>query len=197
MTSKRALSQLLFLCALFVGYLPGTAMSAADEYSETLALYKSFPEAKPYFATAYGYAVFPTVGKGGIGIGGSYGKGKVYRGGALTGTASLTQLSIGFQLGAQAYSQMIFFQDERAYKKFTSGSFGFGADASVVAITAGAQAQAGTKGASASASAGPKTGKQLAADYVEGMAVLVHVRGGLMYEASISGQKFGFEPLKK
>ena len=102
--------------------------------------------------------------------------------------------SIGFQLGGQAFRQIIFFQDERAYKEFTSGNFEFDATASAVAITAGVQAKAGTEGASAGASAGPATGKQLGAGYNKGMAVFVHAIGGLMYEASIGGQKFSFTP---
>jgi len=106
----------------------------------------------------------------------------------------LVKGSIGFQLGGQAFSQMIFFQDKRAYDEFTSGSFEFDASASAVAITAGVQAKAGTEGATAGASAGPTTGKQAKASYHKGMAVFVHAKGGLMYEASIGGQKFTFKP---
>lgn len=136
--------------------------------------------------------VFPTVGKGGFGVGGAYGKGQVYQGGKVTGEASLVKLSIGWQAGGKAYSQMIFFEDKRAYDEFTSGSFEFDATASAVAITAGAQASAGTEGASAGASAGPATGKQAKASYHKGMSVFVHAKGGLMYEATIGGQKFSF-----
>lgn len=110
----------------------------------------------------------------------------------MTGEASLVKLSIGWQAGGQAYSQMIFFEDKRAYDEFTSGSFEFDATASAVAITAGAQASAGTEGASAGASAGPATGKQAKASYHKGMSVFVHAKGGLMYEATIGGQKFSF-----
>jgi len=195
MRNKHPIFVLILLSAFAAA--PGLGIAAADEFSKTVALYKTFSEAKPYFDTAYGYAVFPTVGKAGVGIGGAYGDGRVYRQGGLTGTTSVSQVSVGFQLGAQTFSQMIFFENEQAYKDFTSGSFSFSADTSVAAITAGAQATAGTTGSSASASAGPKTGKQLASTYVEGMAVLVHVRGGLMYEAAIAGQKFSFKPLKK
>jgi lipid-binding SYLF domain-containing protein len=104
--------------------------------------------------------------------------------------------SIGWQFGGQAFSQMIFFADKRAYDDFTSGNFEFDATASAVAITAGAQASAGTEGASAGASAGPATGKQAKTSYHKGMAVFVHAKGGLMYEASIGGQKFTFKPKK-
>ena len=90
---------------------------------------------------------------------------------------------------------MIFFQDKRAYDEFTSGQFSFDAQASAVAITAGAQAQAGSTGATAGASAGPKTGAHTETSYYKGMAIFVHAKGGLMYEAAIAGQKFSFEPL--
>lgn len=170
---------------------------AADvkDFSSTINVFKQAPQAQPYFKHAYGYAVFPTVGKGGLGIGASHGKGQVYRGGKVTGTTSMTKLSIGFQAGGQAFSQIIFLEDKRAYDEFTGGEFEFDAQASAVAITAGAQAKAGTEGATASASAGPKTGAQAAAKYEKGMAVFVHIKGGLMYEASIGGQKFKFKPL--
>ena len=166
-----------------------------DSYTTAINRFKQSPEAQNYFNHAYGYAVFPTIGKGGIGIGGAFGKGRVYKDDKLTGTASLSQLSIGFQLGGQAYSEIIFFQDERAYKEFTGGSFSLNAKASAVAITAGAQAQAGTSSRTASVSSGPASGKQLGSSYVNGMAIFIHARGGLMYEASVGGQKFTFKAL--
>jgi lipid-binding SYLF domain-containing protein len=168
----------------------------ADKYTDTMDVFKKSEAVQPFFKDAYGYAVFPTVGKGGIGIGGSYGTGQVYRGGKVTGEVSLIKGSIGWQFGGQAFSQMIFFADKRAYDDFTSGNFEFDATASAVAITAGAQASAGTEGASAGASAGPATGKQAKTSYHKGMAVFVHAKGGLMYEASIGGQKFNFKPKK-
>jgi lipid-binding SYLF domain-containing protein len=152
---------------------------------------------QPYFKNAYGYAIFPTIGKGGIGIGGAHGSGQVYVGDKVTGKTSMTQLTIGLQLGGQAYSQIIFFEDKRAYQEFTSGNFEFGAQASAVAITAGAQAQAGTTGAAASASPGGSAGAQAATKYQKGMAVFTRAKGGLMYEAAIGGQKFSFEPIGK
>jgi lipid-binding SYLF domain-containing protein len=168
----------------------------ADKFTDTIDIYKKSEAVQPFFKNAYGYAVFPTIGKAGIGIGGSYGTGQVYKGGKVTGEVSVVKGSIGFQLGAQAFSQMIFFEDKRAYDEFTSGNFEFDATASAVAITAGAQASAGTEGASAGASAGPATGKQAKTSYHKGMVVFVHAKGGLMYEASIGGQKFTFKPKK-
>ena len=168
----------------------------ADKYTDTIDIYKKSEAVQPFFQSAYGYAVFPTIGKAGFVIGGSYGTGQVYKGGKVTGETSLIKGSIGFQLGGQAFSEMIFFQDKRAYDEFTSGSFEFDATASAVAITAGAQAKAGTEGATAGASVGPATGIQANVNYHKGMVVFVHTKGGLMYEASIGGQKFTFKPNK-
>ena len=165
----------------------------ADKYSDTVAVFRNAIESKEFFGHAYGYAVFPTIGKGGIGIGGAYGEGRVYARGAYVGDTSMTQLTIGFQLGGQAYSQMIFFEDERAFKEFTSGNFEFGAQASAVAITAGAQAAATTTGSSAGASGGQNDAKTVG-QYYKGMAVFTVAKGGLMYEASIGGQKFSYTP---
>jgi len=168
----------------------------ADKFTDTINVFKKSEAVKPFFKNAYGYAVFPTIGKAGIGIGGSYGTGQVYKGGKVTGETSVIKGTIGFQLGAQAFSQMVFFEDKRAYDEFTSGSFEFDGTASAVVITAGAQAKAGTEGATAGASAGPATGAQAKTSYHKGMAVFVHAKGGLMYEASIGGQKFTFKPNK-
>ena len=172
--------------------LPLSNSALADKFTDTVDIFKKSEAVQPFFKSAYGYAIFPTVGKAGIVIGGAYGKGQVYRGGKVTGEAKLFKASIGFQLGGQAFSEIIFFEDKRAYDEFTSGSFEFDAAASAVAITAGVQAKAGTEGATAGASAGPATGIQAKAIYYKGMVVFVHTKGGLMYEAAIGGQKFSF-----
>ena len=127
------------------------AVQADDSYTEALKNFHQAKETRKFFDTAYGYAIFPTVGKGGIGIGAAYGKGRVFQAGQYTGDSSLTQLSIGFQLGVQAYSEIIFFKDAKSYNEFTSGSFEFDAQASAVAINMGANAKAGTTGNSAGA----------------------------------------------
>jgi len=189
---KKSKSLLVLSVALLMISLSHTAL--ADSYSDTLDVFKKSDVTAPFFKKCYGYAVFPTVGKGGIGIGGAYGEGHVYEKGKMTGTVSLAKLSIGFQLGGQAFSEIIFFQDKRAYNEFTGGNFEFDASASAVAITAGAQAKAGTEGATAGASAGPATGEYADIGYTKGMAVFVHTKGGLMYEAAIGGQKFSFTP---
>lgn len=170
------------------------APSMADDLSSTLKVYRDNPQVKPFFANSYAYAVFPAIGKGGFGVGGAYGKGQVYRQDKPIGRTRVVNFSIGWQAGGQAYSQMIFFQDKRAYDEFVSGEFSFDAQASAVAITAGVQAKAGTGGSTASATAGPKTAKQAPISYHKGMAVFVHSLGGLMVEAAIAGQRYGFTP---
>lgn len=146
--------------------------AASNAVAETIAAFKNKdPGIKVFFDKAYGYAVFPTVGKGGVGIGGAYGKGEVYERGRQVGTTSLSQLTIGFQLGGQAYSEIIFFKDKATLDNFKSGNFAFSAQASAVAVTAGASADA---------------------DYSNGVAVFTLAKGGLMYEASVGGQKFSY-----
>ncbi len=183
-----------FFATLAFSVLVSSPLYAVEDYSKSINVFKASPVVQPYFKNAYGYAMFPTIGKGGVGIGGAHGKGQVYRGGKVTGYTSMTQLTIGLQLGGQAFSQIIFFKDKRAYDDFTSGNFEFGAQASAIAITAGATAQAGTTGASASATGGRTAGAQ-EAGYYKGMAIFTHAKGGLMYEATIGGQKFSFKPL--
>jgi lipid-binding SYLF domain-containing protein len=179
-----------------------TAMSVpalaeeVEDYSSTIGKFKANPTASPYFGSAYGYAVLPNIGKGGVGVGGAYGKGQVYRGGGVTGFVSMSQLSFGLQLGGQSYSQVIFFEDQRAYDDFTSGNFEFSADASAVAITASAQASAGTTGTGASAGTGGTAGTQVVTDYQKGMKIFTIAKGGLMYEAAIAGQKYKYTPLQ-
>lgn len=165
----------------------------ADEYSDTIKVFRDAGESGSFFDKSYGYAVFPTIGKGGIGIGGAYGKGRVYEKGNYVGNTSMTQVSVGFQLGGQAYSQIVFFEDKRAFDEFTSGNFEFAAQASAVAITAGASAGATTSGSSAGASGG-KHDATTVGKYYKGMAVFTVAKGGLMYEASIGGQKFSYKP---
>jgi lipid-binding SYLF domain-containing protein len=180
-----------FLIGLLLALSFGTAMAdeEAVKYSETIDLFKNAGESSSFFGNSYGYAVFPTIGKGGIGIGGAYGKGRVYVGGKYVGDTSMSQLSIGFQLGAQGFSQIIFFEDQRAYDEFTSGNFEFSADATAVAITAAAGASASTTGSSAGASGGKKDATTKGS-YHKGMATFTVVKGGLMYEAVLAGQKF-------
>jgi len=145
---------------------------ASDKTIKALNKFKKISSLKTYFKKARGYAVFPNVGKGGIGIGGARGKGEVFEKGKVIGSTSLTQVSIGFQLGGQAFSQIIFFKDKKSLERFTEGNFEFGASASAALISEGANASA---------------------DYSDGVAVFTFSKGGLMYEASIGGQKFSYE----
>ena len=133
---------------------------------------KKIKRLKPYFREAVGYVIFPNVRKVGLGVGGARGNGEVFEDRRVIGSATLTQLSVGFQLGAQAFSQIIFFQNKSDLNRFTEGNFEFDASASAALITGGANASA---------------------DYSNGAAVFTFSKGGLMYEASIGGQKFSYE----
>jgi lipid-binding SYLF domain-containing protein len=186
------LKRLIPILALFSMALT-VSPAWADEYHDTINVFKKAVESSRFFRTAYGYAIFPTIGKGGVGVGAAYGKGRVYEKGRYVGDTSMTQVTVGFQLGGQAYSQIIFFENRNAFKEFTSGNFEFGAEASAVAITAAAGAQANTAGSSAGASVSKNEAK-VAGAYNKGLATFTVAKGGLMYEASIGGQKFNYKP---
>jgi lipid-binding SYLF domain-containing protein len=174
------------------------ALAKEDEeakYAETIAVFKSAGESSKLFDKAYGYAVFPTIAKAGVGVGGARGSGRVYEQGKHVGDTTATQLSVGLQLGGQAFSEIIFFEDKRALDEFRSGNFEFGAQASAVAITAGASASTGTTGSTAGASGTKENATTRAPGYYKGMAIFTVAKGGLMYEASIGGQKFSYKPL--
>lgn len=130
------------------------------------------PKVQRFIDASAGYVVIPTVGKGGIGIGGARGKGVLYESGAVTALVTVTQISVGFQFGGQAYSEFIFFEDQATLDKFKRGNYELNAQASAVAVTAGASADAGFK---------------------DGMAIFTQAKGGLMYEAAVGGQKFKVE----
>ncbi len=163
--------------------------------SETLALFRSIDQVAPYFESAYGYAVWRRIGRGGLGIGAATGRGQVYVNGQLMGFSRLVDITIGLQAGGQAYRQIIFFEDRDAYDDFTGGNFEFEASASAVAVTASAQASAGTQGAQATAGAGnPSTA--VAGGYTGGLQVFTMAEGGLMYQATIGGQRYNFNPVE-
>jgi len=163
------------LTLLFAFLLPVGAR-AADNDSTVIAKFKEKdPGMAKHFADAYGYAIFPTVGKGAIGIGAARGKGRVYERGTRVGNSTLTQVSIGFQLGGQAYSEVIFFKDKTALDDFKRGNFELSAQASAIALTA-------------------RASRDLA--YNRGVAIVTMAKKGLMYEASVGGQKFSYKPLE-
>jgi lipid-binding SYLF domain-containing protein len=170
------------------------APAFADKYSDTVDLFKKAGQSASFFTDSYGYAVFPTIVKGGLGLGAAHGKGRVYEHGQYVGDTSMTQVSLGFQAGGQGYSQIVFFQDERSFKEFTLGNFEFGAGVSAVAITAAASGTAATTGTTAGASGGRKDATT-AGGYYKGLAVFVIIKGGAMFEASVAGEKFSYKPL--
>jgi lipid-binding SYLF domain-containing protein len=129
---------------------------------------------KGLFTSAYGYVIFPNVGKGGVGVGGASGNGCVYEKDALIGMAKLSQVSIGFQAGGQAYREVIFFESKKEFDRFKNSQFEFSAQASAVAVKSGASSNA---------------------KYTKGVMVFTMQKGGLMYEASIGGQKFKFKKI--
>lgn len=151
-------------------YDPEEARITIDEFK------KEDPEISQFFNSSYGYAIFPSIGKGAIGVGGAGGKGVVFKQGDPTGGCNMTQVSIGFQFGGQAYSEVIFFEDEKTYDNFINNKFQFAAQASAVALKSGASKDA---------------------KYMEGVLVFTMAKGGLMYEASIGGQKFKFVPFEE
>ena len=144
--------------------------------SEVLAAvekFKEIPDLTLFFENAYGYVVFPVIRKGGLGIGGAGGKGQVFVKGKMIGNSKVRQVSFGFQAGGQKYREIIFFKDKFAIDEFTRGNFKLGAQASAVALTAGVSTDAA---------------------YNDGVAIFTQAIGGLMYEASVGGQKFSFNP---
>lgn len=134
------------------------------------------PSMAKRFEESYGFAVFPSVGKGGVGVGGAYGRGEVFERGVKIGYTDLSQGTIGFQLGGQVYSEVIFFENKASLDRFKTGEMAFAAQATAVAADAGASADA---------------------NYRDGVLVFTMSQGGLMYEASVGGQKFGFVPLER
>ncbi len=176
---KAALSFTAFVLLASTASLWAFEPDTSDELQLSVAkaildLQKKDPGMEKFFDGAAGYAVFPKVGKGGIGIGGAHGKGLVIVNDKAVGKSSLSQVTIGFQLGGQVYAQFVFFEDTTALGHFQRGNFEMGAQASAVAVTLGASADA---------------------NYDGGVAVFTNVGGGLMYEATISGQKFKYEDL--
>ncbi len=163
----------------------------ADPYADAKRMFED-AGISAIFKSAYGYALFPTIGKAGFVVGGAYGEGRVYQQGKYIGDSTMTQATIGFQLGGAGFSQVIFFQDKRALITFIKGPFEFGAAAQATALTAGVGVSANTGGSSATASGGMNNAAIRSAGYNYGMAIFTITKGGLMYEASIGGQKFAF-----
>jgi lipid-binding SYLF domain-containing protein len=164
------------LAALFVGgvvsaqtekdkKIIGDVAEAKAQFIASDALMKNL------FDNAYAWVIFPNVGKGAIGVGGAAGNGIVYEGGAAIGSAKMKQVTVGFQFGGQAYREVIFFETKEALERFKNDNFEFSAQASAVAVKSGASANV---------------------KYRDGVMIFTQEKGGLMYEASIGGQKFDF-----
>ena len=169
------------------------SLARADDYADTVKMFKNAGESAKFFDSAYGYAVFPTIGKAGLGVGGARGSGRVYEQGKHVGDTTMTQISVGLQAGGQAYSQIIFFENKQAFDEFASGNFEFGAGVSAVAIRTGVSGSAGTTGSSAGASAGKGDAAGTTGKYYKGMVAFTVAKGGLMYEASLAGQKYSYK----
>ena len=177
---KIFLSLLLILISSSLVFSQWTNRSVSNEISNdvtnTINDFKDTEELAMYFEQAYGYAIFPSVKKGGLGIGGARGKGQVFANEKLIGDSSLTQINLGVNFGFQSYKEIIFFKDRADLDRFTSGNFELGAQASAVAINSGVAAEV---------------------EYSNGVAIFTKTIGGLMVEASIGGQKFNFNPVLK
>jgi len=132
------------------------------------------PGIQGFIDSSAGYAVFPAVGKGAVGVGGAFGRGELIQGGKMAGYCTLTQASVGVALGGQKYSELIFFETPQALDRFKSGNYAFAAQVSAVALKSGASANA---------------------KYADGVAVFTVGEEGLMVEASVGGQKFSYEPV--
>lgn len=176
---KSALFAVLFFFLASPAMLWAFEPDTGDEMQLSVAkaildVKKADPGMQKFFDGAAGYAVFPNVGKAGIGIGGAHGKGLVIVGDKAVGKTSLSQATIGLQLGGQVYAQFVFFKDDVALGHFQRGNWEMNAQVSAVAVTLGASADA---------------------DYDKGVAVFTNVGGGLMAEASVGGQKFTYEDL--
>ena len=172
---------LLFGLGLLVLGACATAPSTAEDRkvldtqceAAVSAIKRKDPGIERFFTDSVAYAIFPSIGKGGIGVAGAYGRGQLYEDGRMVGFCDLSQASVGLQLGGQSYTEIIFFQTEAALQNFKANNFEFAAGASAVAAESGAATTA---------------------DYSNGVAVFTMVKGGLMYEASIGGQSFSYQP---
>ena len=168
---KHAVNVLAVLAGV-LGASPGIAQDVRDDVTETIETFKAAdPGMASWFESAYGYAVFPNVGKGAFIVGGGHGTGQVFRQGQLIGKSDITMLSVGLQIGGQEFSEVIFFQNEATLNRLIDSSLEFGAGVSAVALASGVSADA---------------------SYRNGVAVFTRTKGGVMAEVSLSGQKFDF-----
>ena len=166
----------------------------ADEYTDTVAVFKNAGESGKFFTTAYGYAVFPTIVKGAFIVGGARGAGRVYAKGQHVGDSTMTQATVGLQIGGEGYSEIVFFQDERAFKEFTNGNFEFGAGAQAVVVTAAAQGRRALP-ARRPARAQATITRRPPATITRAWRRSSSPKGGLIAGVSVGGQKFSYTRL--
>ena len=143
-----------------------------DSKKAKTSFIKSDPSIKKWFDNAYGYVIFPNVGKAGLGVGGAFGKGIVYINNTPIGRAHLSQLSVGFQAGAQGYREVIFFENKSNMDDFKENKLQLSAQVSAVLVVLGAAANI---------------------NYSNGILIFTQPKGGLMYEISVGGQSFNYE----
>ncbi len=155
-----------------VVYYPRDSKLANETEKAIKRLYQSNPTIQKHFYDAHGFAVYPVITKGGLGIGGAGGKGLVFENYKVIGGASLAQATLGLQAGGQQYMEVIFFEDKAALDRFKEGKIKFSGQASAVAL---------------------KDGASVDVDYQDGVAVFTKAKGGLMAEASLGGQKFKYK----
>jgi lipid-binding SYLF domain-containing protein len=185
---------LLLTFSLSQAFAADNPAKLTKKCDEAVKIFKAAGESGKFFANSYGYAVFPTIGKGAVGVGGAHGNGCVFEQGKRVGDAEMSQVTVGLSLGGKSYSQIVFFEDKRALDEFRSGSFEFGAEASATMITSAAGAQTSTSGSSAGASGG-KNDATTTGSYYKGMATFMVTKGGGMMDASVGGQKFKYKAM--
>jgi hypothetical protein len=185
-------SSRLMPLGIALGLFISIDLAQAGNYSDTVIVFKDAGKSASFFDHSYAYAVFPSIGEGGLLVGGAHGDGHVYVGGHLQGNTTMSQVRVGLLAGGKVFSQIIFFEDKRALDEFESGNFEFAADASVVTITSAASADAGATGTYAGASGG-KNDADTAGSYQKGMAVFTVAKGGAMFDVSVAGQKFSYK----
>ena len=174
----KTLKTVIAVCIMFIA-VGATAQN--DKHKELMAdaqkakttLLAKDAGLEKHFKSSAGYVIFPNVGKGGLIIGGASGNGILYEKGEAMGMADLKKLNIGLQAGGQAVIEVIFFQNEEALSRFKDGKFEFAAEASAVIADEGASKDV---------------------NYDHGVMVFALPKAGLMADASVGGQKFGYKP---
>ncbi len=183
------ISRSVFACVAVLAFA-NTAW--ADKFDDAITSFKNSPKSGKYFEKAYGYVVFPDVGKAGFIVGGEHGDGKAYEKGHFVGIVSLTSVSVGVQAGAKEYAEIIFFHKQEDFAKFRGGEFQLAGNMEATLVTMNASASAGTETSSAEAST-TKYNAATGGGYNNGVAVFVIARGGLMAGIAVGGQKMKYK----